>query len=126
MPEQSGNVTAAAKHAKDQHVFVLDAVDDDVLAYGKAAQAGTQVLVACTADIGMCGEKEQSIGDGINEAIGNFKTAALGRKVLPDIVKVGVRLRCPAVSHQRETCSSAARRARPRRFTSPASSRMDS
>ena len=32
MPEQRLNVPAAAQHAKNEHIFVLDAVDDDVLA----------------------------------------------------------------------------------------------
>ena len=35
MPKQRLNVPAAAQHAKNEHIFVLDAVDDDVLADGK-------------------------------------------------------------------------------------------
>jgi hypothetical protein len=30
--EKSGDVTAAAKHAKNQHVVALDAINDDVFA----------------------------------------------------------------------------------------------
>ncbi len=101
MPEQRVKVAAATKHAKDQHVLPLDAVYDDVLAYGKGPQAGTQVLVACTANVGMAGEEEKSIADGINKAIGNFETAALGRNQIPDIVEVGVGLGCPAVPSAR-------------------------
>jgi hypothetical protein len=41
MLKQCGNVTAAAENSQNQHVLVLDAVDDDVLAYRKALQAGT-------------------------------------------------------------------------------------
>jgi hypothetical protein len=54
--EERFGVPAAAQHAKNQYVSVLDPVDDDVLANRKAPQAGTQVLVASAPDIGMVGE----------------------------------------------------------------------
>ena len=43
MPEQRLDVTAAAKHAKNEHVLFLKAVDDEVLTHGEASQAGAQV-----------------------------------------------------------------------------------
>ena len=55
MPESRVNVAAAAKHAKNDHVLFLKAVDDDVFTHGEAPQAGAQVLVAGTPYIGMAG-----------------------------------------------------------------------
>ena len=56
MPEQRLNVTAAAKHAKNEHVLFPKAVDDEVLTHGEASQAGAQVLLAGTSYIGMAVE----------------------------------------------------------------------
>ncbi len=42
MAEEGGNVAAAVYHMQDEHeVIVCDAVDDDVIAGGEAAQSGT-------------------------------------------------------------------------------------
>lgn len=123
--KQGLNIPAAAQHAKNQHVFILDAVDDDILAHGKGPQAGAQIFVTGAAYVGMAREKRKSIRDGIDEPVGDVDTTAMGRYVIPNVIEVVIRLR-RAAPYQWDVCRSAARRARPRRFTSSASSRMDS
>jgi hypothetical protein len=42
-----------------------------ILAHGKTAQAGTQVLIAMTPDVRVGREKIETLSDGINEPVGN-------------------------------------------------------
>ena len=46
MSKQRFNTAAAMYYVEDQHVLTFNAVNDDVLAQGKNAQAGTQVFIA--------------------------------------------------------------------------------
>src|SRR5271157_2287119 len=126
MAEQGCNVPAATQHTKNHHVLVINTVEDNVFADGKGPQAGAQILVAGTPEIGIAGEKKEPVRDGANEAVGNIHTAALGSNVTPNAVEVGIGQRRTAVLHRRGVCCSAARRARPRCVTCWASSRMDS
>src|SRR5438552_960484 len=97
----------------------------DVLAYRETPRANAKVVVARAAQVGMACKKEKSVGDGIDQAVGDFKATALFGDVIPDIVQVGGGLRRYAVRHQRGAGCSLARRAWPRCFTSSASSRID-
>jgi hypothetical protein len=72
-PEQGFDVPAAAQHAKNQHVFVLDT------AYGKAPQAVAQVLVTGAPYVGMAGKQKEAVSDGIDQTVGNLDAAALWR-----------------------------------------------
>lgn len=47
----------------------------------------------------MTGEQKESLGESINEAVGNVRTAALGNDEIPDVVKVGFGFACNAVRH---------------------------
>jgi len=58
-------------------------------------------------------------------SVGRRLAAAFDNDAVPNIVEVGASSRRYAVRHQRPLFSSAARRARPRRFTSSASSRIE-
>src|SRR5439155_4609845 len=75
--------------------------------------------------IGMVGEKEESVGEGVDQTIGTLDAAAFGRYVISNVVEVRIGFRCTAVSRQRGMFCSAASRARPRCFTVSASSRID-
>jgi hypothetical protein len=46
--------------AQDEDVFVLNAIEDDVVAYGKAAEAGTEIFVAGATDVRVGGEQENA------------------------------------------------------------------
>jgi hypothetical protein len=62
---------------ENQNLFVLDTVDDDVLADRKAAQARTQVLIAPTPNPGMLRQQPETLCYGINQTAGNLGAAAL-------------------------------------------------
>ena len=47
----------------------------------------------------MAGEKKEAVGNGVNKTVGNVETAAFGGDVIPNVVKIGIGLRCAAVSH---------------------------
>src|SRR5208282_636374 len=96
-----------------------------VLANRKASRANAKIVVTDAAKVGVAGKKKKSVSDGINQLVRVFDTATFLGEVIPDAVQIGSRLRCYAVGHQRGADSSAARRVRPRCFTSSASSRMD-
>jgi hypothetical protein len=83
------NITAPADDAEDQHVVAFNSVDDDLFAYGKTAQAGTQVLIAATAQVGIGSEKKKTLSDGINHAVGDLDAMAFLGSVIPNVVKVG-------------------------------------
>src|SRR6266566_4031035 len=91
---------------------------------GSECLGGAVVPTARAAQVGMACKKEKSVGDGIDQAVGDFKATALFGDVIPDIVQVGGGLRRYAVRHQRDAGRSLARRAWPRCFTS-SSSRID-
>jgi hypothetical protein len=54
-------------HVKNQHVYAINAVDDDILTYGKASQAGAQI-VAETTYVGMIAKKEETFSESDNES----------------------------------------------------------
>jgi hypothetical protein len=89
VPSRAFDIPAAAQHAKNQDVFVLDAIDDDVAAYGEAPKAGTQIQVALPSDIGMRGEESETAGDRVNEAVCGFQAAAPACHVIPNVVEIG-------------------------------------
>jgi hypothetical protein len=58
-------------HAKNQHFRLLDTVHDDVLSNGKTPRADTEVIVTGAAQVGMPGKKKKSVGDGIDQVVGD-------------------------------------------------------
>ncbi len=40
-PEERRDIAAAPQHPQNEHAFILDPIDDEVLANGKAPQRGT-------------------------------------------------------------------------------------
>src|SRR5438067_10300144 len=100
VPYERGDVAVTGNNADNQHVTVgFDAIEDDVAAHRKAAQARKQILVTVAAHVRMTGEQKESLGESINEAVGNVHTAALGNDEIPDVVKVGFGFACNAVRH---------------------------
>jgi hypothetical protein len=76
MHKQRFNLTAAAYDVEDRRVLTFKAVDDDVFAHGKTAQAGAQVFITAASDVGIRGKKKKPRGDGINHAIRNLDAVA--------------------------------------------------
>jgi hypothetical protein len=57
MPEKGLNVPTAAEHAKNQHVFVPQTMDDGVLAHRKTPQTEAQIVVAAAPNMGIIGKE---------------------------------------------------------------------
>jgi len=64
--EKGLDLAAAMDYAKDKGVLVFDAVNDDVLAHGKATSSGAEIFSAGTSDIGKAGQREETVGDSVN------------------------------------------------------------
>src|SRR5437879_13483703 len=88
MVEQCFNISATVRHAKNQHVLVVDGVNHDVFANGEAPRASTEVVTAGSAQMGVTGKKEEPVRNRVDQAVGNFKTAAFLGDVIPDIIEV--------------------------------------
>lgn len=95
MPEQGFNIAATMRHVQNQHVVVLNAVNDDVFAHRKSSQTRAQVLVAAASEIGVAGKKKKTFGDRINYAVGDLNVAAFLGYVIPDVVQLRFDLRLP-------------------------------
>jgi len=72
---------------ENQRVLPFQAVDDDILAHGKAPQASAQILIAAASDVRMTGQKVEARGNGIDEPVGNLDAATFFGNVIPDIVE---------------------------------------
>jgi hypothetical protein len=68
----------------------------------------------------------KSLGNVVNQAISNLDAPALFGDVIPDVIKIAFSPWRYTMRHYRCDADSASKRARPRSFTSPASSRMES
>ncbi len=68
-------------HVKNQHVYAVNAVDDDILAYGKASQARAQIVAEATT-VGMIAKKKETVGNGINQAISDLYAATVSGYVV--------------------------------------------
>ena len=66
----------AVQQVKNQHIRFINAIDDDVLAYGKTSQSWAQILPEATY-IRMAGKKIETVSDRINKAVSDFYAAPL-------------------------------------------------
>ena len=51
-PEQSLQIASPVYHAQNQHILILDAMDEQKLTDGEAAMAEAEVILARTSEIG--------------------------------------------------------------------------
>lgn len=58
---------------EDQHCVLDDAVNDDILSDSKTTQPGPQIGIAPASDVRMAGQQIKTIGDGIDEPVGDLK-----------------------------------------------------
>jgi hypothetical protein len=73
-------------HPQNQHVTVLDAIDDNVLADGKTPQADAKIVVATAPQVRMAGEQKETTSDRIDQTVGDLDACAFGGDVIPDFV----------------------------------------
>ena len=62
MVEKRFQVTATVKHVKNDHVALLNAVNDDITCDRQTSQAGAQIVIAAAAQIRMSGEHKTAVG----------------------------------------------------------------
>lgn len=84
---------------QNKRIIFFDAVDDDILAHGKATQARAQVLITAASNVRVAGEEIETLANGIDEPVGYVDTATFFRNVIPDIVEFGFRFRCDTMRH---------------------------
>src|SRR5271157_3892310 len=122
-PEKRNQVAAAVRNMQDQHNVVLfDAMDDDIVVSRKAAQAGAQIVITPPSQVRMPGKQPKTLSNALDDTSGNIDAAALASEANPDVVKFRFRFgRKTKLAHHRVMFCSAASRAMPRRFISPAS-----
>ena len=89
MAEKHIKVAPAMHDTQDKHVLVVNTVNDDVFAHGQAAASRAKIFIAGASDIKEAGEKQETICDGVDEAVSNLDAAAFLRGVKPDVVKIG-------------------------------------
>jgi hypothetical protein len=85
--EHRFDITAAARHVKNKHVYAINPIDHEILTYGKTSQARAQIVAEATY-IGMIAKKKETVGNGINQAISNLYAATISGYVVPDIIKL--------------------------------------
>jgi hypothetical protein len=64
MSKQGFQIPFSMRNAKNQHVIILDGINDDVFAHRKTARTNTEVNLASAAQIGVAGKKEKSVSNG--------------------------------------------------------------
>jgi plasmid stabilization system protein ParE len=77
MAEQRFNIAATVRHAKNEHVRVLNAINDDVLANRETPGTRAKVIIAGSARVGMTGKKEKPVSNGIDQAVGTILPLSL-------------------------------------------------
>lgn len=104
----------------------IDAIENQVVAGGMASQAASQV-VSWSTDAGPLSEQVKTFGNRINGPVCGGLAAGFRQNVIPNPIEVGAGLRSEPVCHSAPGYFEAAarERARPRRFTSSASSRIE-
>jgi hypothetical protein len=57
LPQHRIDIPAAPKNMKNQNVLASDAIDDDVFADGKTAEARPQIFIAVASNVRVAGKK---------------------------------------------------------------------
>src|SRR5579862_8905174 len=124
MAKEGFDIPASVEDVKYRYILAIDHVYDDVTADGKASQAGAQIL-AVAPHIWVTAQCDETVRYGVDYRVGNLDAGCLFGDIKPDAIQINIGLLCYAVRHQLGVCCSAARRERPRCFTSSASCRME-
>jgi hypothetical protein len=77
-------------NTQDKSILVFDTVNDDIFPNGHAAASGAEIFIAGTSEIEEAGEDEETVCDGVDQAVGNLDAPAFLRDVKPDVVKIGL------------------------------------
>ena len=81
------NVTPTLQDAKNQRVFAIDLIDDQILAGRITSKAGSKI-VASASQARITRQEHNPVYDGINQIVGDFCTAGLARDVVPYFIQI--------------------------------------
>lgn len=62
--------------AQDKHVLVFNTVHNGIFTNGKASVCGAEIFLAGTSHIGEAGKREETVRNGVDQAVGNLDAAA--------------------------------------------------
>src|SRR5713226_4760301 len=79
---------------ENQRDLFFDAVENDVLAHGKATQASAQILVAAASHVRVASEEIETLANRIDEPVGSLDAAAFFGHLIPDTIEFGFCFRC--------------------------------
>lgn len=72
-------------YAQDDHIFILDAIHNDIFSNGKTTRPSAEILPG-TPHVRKSGKEEKTVCDGFSEAARYFHTAAFRCDVIPNVV----------------------------------------
>lgn len=98
--KQGSKIASTMYNAQNSHVGAHNAVNDHIVADGKASPAAPQVVVARSSQPGMAGKQIKPVGDRIDLVIGGGLMATLRGDVPPNVIQVGTCLRCERMQVQ--------------------------
>ena len=124
--EQSPQIAPPMRHAQDANVSAYYAINDNILTDRKAAAARPQVIVARTAEARMIGEQATVFDDGVDLLGRRWLRCDFPWRDMPRSRRGRLGPLARGDEPSGGFSGSAAKRSRPRRFTSSASARIDS
>ncbi len=63
-------------YAKDQGSLVFDAVHNNVFSYGETSVSRAEVVLPRTSYVGKPSKREETVRDGVDQAVGNLDASA--------------------------------------------------
>jgi hypothetical protein len=84
--EYRGQVSATVEVPQDTNVGADDAVHNHVIAQGKGASAGPELVVACPSKFWMLGQQGEPLGQDVDHAVGHGLAAGFSSEIDSDIV----------------------------------------
>ena len=77
-------------HPQNEHIFTFNAINNHVLAHGKAPRSNSEIPIACTSHKGVFGQQKEPVRDGVNQPGSDLRAAAFLSDINPDVVQVGL------------------------------------
>ena len=83
-PKQFWDVLSAVHDIKNKYViFIVNSVQDHIVAGCEAAQAGSQIVTA-TADMGISSQQPEPVGNGVDDPVRAFEGPTFIGNMEPD------------------------------------------
>jgi hypothetical protein len=86
--EKSLYLASAMCDPKNEDIVGFEAVDDNVFTHGEAAAPEAEIFIPGTPHVWEAGKQNETVCDGVNQAVCNLDAAAFLCDVKPDVVKI--------------------------------------